>query len=59
MAKDEIRNLNVFNTNIFDMKEELEQYLKETMVNDCTFYFEHVKVLIDFNTTFGFEIVAN
>lgn len=55
----ELINLNVFNTNIFEMQDNYENYIKETLLEDHDFMFETLKVLFEYNTTYGFEVIAN
>lgn len=57
--KEEIAHMNVFNTNIFDLQDEFEIYLREDILRDQPFQYEKLKVLFEYNTAYGFEIAAN
>jgi len=47
------------NKNIFDLQEEEEMYLRKKLDDRRTVDFRRFKVFIEYNTSFGFEIICN
>lgn len=45
--------------NLYEVQEDEEHKIKTRLLEECDFMYEHVFVLIEFLTAYGFEVICN
>eukprot|EP00347_Sterkiella_histriomuscorum_P005825 403355127 len=56
---DEIRRIDVQNVTDQEIQEGEQEYIRNRLLNECDYAYEHIYVFTEFMTSFGFEIVGN